>query len=134
MSMTALYAPIAILGAITLAFGLLILALTFVIGPRRPSTVKEDVYESGLVPIGPGRRRMPVRFYLTAALFILFDIEVVYLFPWAVTFRDLSQPPPAGIGSSALWIMAAFLGVLALGLVYVWRKGVLDWSDREVAS
>ena len=129
--MFASYAPIAILGAVTLGFGLLILALTFVVGPRRPSQVKEDVYESGLVPIGPGRRRMPVRFYLTAALFILFDIEIVYLFPWAVSFRKLAQPPPAGQGTSTLWIMAAFLGVLALGLAYVWRKGVLDWDKDE---
>lgn len=122
------YIPILVLGAVSLAFGLLVLGLTFIIGPRKPTPVKEAVYESGLVPIGPGRRRMPVRFYLTATLFILFDIEIVYMFPWAVTFRELAQPAPAGRGAEPLIVMASFLGVLALGLVYVWRKGALDWG------
>jgi NADH-quinone oxidoreductase subunit A len=117
-----------ILGAIVTGFGLLIIAISFIIGPRVPSPVKDDTYESGMAPIGPGRRRVPVRFYLVATLFILFDIEAVYLFPWAVGYRSLIEPPPDGIGSAALTSMGVFLGVLTLGLVYVWRKGALRWE------
>ncbi|MFQ5460758.1 MAG: NADH-quinone oxidoreductase subunit A [Anaerolineae bacterium] len=121
------YIAVAILGAVALAFSLLVLAATFVVGPRNPSPVKETPYESGVVPVGPGRRRTPVRFYLTATLFILFDVEVIYVFPWAVGLRDLARPAPAGIGFAAVGVMAAFIAVLALGLVFVWRKGALDW-------
>jgi len=71
---------------------------------------------------------VPVRFYLVATLFILFDIEVVYLYPWAVRFRALALPAPAGIGAGALGSMGVFVGVLLIGLVHVWRKGALDWT------
>lgn len=122
------YAPILLLGALALGLSLLILGITAVIGPRRESPVKQSPYESGMVPIGAGRRRFPVRYYLTAALFILFDIEVVFLYPWAVRFRELARPAPAGIGSGVLTSMVAFLGVLLVGYAYVWRKGALRWD------
>jgi NADH-quinone oxidoreductase subunit A len=121
------YAPLLILLCVAVGLGGVVLALSFLVGPRRPTPVKFDTYESGLTPIGPGQRRVPVRFYLVATLFILFDIEVIYLFPWAVRFRALAAPPPEGIGLAALGSMGLFLGILLLGFVHVWRKGALDW-------
>jgi NADH-quinone oxidoreductase subunit A len=125
--MPADFAPIVPLAVLAVALALAVLGITVVIGPRRPSPVKSDAYESGMVPIGPGRGRVPVRYYLIATLFILFDIEVIYLYPWAVRFRALAQPPPTGLGAGALGSMGVFLGVLVVGYVYVWRKGALRW-------
>ena len=91
------------------------------LGPRRGSAVKYQVFETGNPPIGTLRgTRFPVKFYLTAILFIVFDIEVVFMYPWAVVFRDLGW---IGLGE-----MAVFAGVLAAGLAYVWRAGALEWS------
>jgi len=118
-----------ILTGLTVGLGLIILALSFLIGPRAPSPVKEATYESGLAPIGPGRRRVPVRFYLIATLFILFDVEVIYLYPWAVEFRQLARPvAEGGLGIGALAAMGVFVGILLLGFAYVWRKGALEWD------
>jgi len=126
--MLADYLPVLILAALATGVGLAILAISFVVGPRAPSPVKAATYESGLTPIGPAQRRVPVRFYLVATLFILFDIEVIYLYPWAVRFRELVRPAPDGLGAGALASMGLFLGVLLLGLAYVWREGALDWD------
>ena len=122
------YAPLLILAALATTLGLVVLGISAVVGPRAPSAVKSSTYESGLVPIGPGRRRVPIRFYLVATLFILFDIEVIYLYPWAVRFRALAQPPPAGLGYAALAGMALFVGLLLVGFVHVWRRGALTWD------
>jgi NADH-quinone oxidoreductase subunit A len=122
------FVPVFILGFLATALAATILAVTFLVGPRRPSPIKSSTYESGLTPIGPAQRRVPVRFYLIATLFILFDIEVIYLVPWAVQFRSLAQPPPVGIGAAALVSVVVFLGVLLVGYVYVWRKGALEWD------
>jgi NADH-quinone oxidoreductase subunit A len=127
--MLADYLPVLILFALALGLGLAVLALTFLIGPRNPSPVKDDTYESGLTPIGPGRRRVPVRYYLIATLFILFDIEVIYLFPWAARFRALAAPAAeGGMGLAALGGMSIFMTVLVVGFVYVWRAGALEWE------
>ncbi len=88
--------------------------------PRRPSAVKAEPFECGNPSSGPAWGRFSVKFYLTAILFIVFDVEVVFLYPWAVMFRPL--------GMFGLVEMAIFVFVLALGLVYVWRKGALEWS------
>lgn len=123
------YFPVFVLGTLAVGLGLVVILLSFVLGPRKPSPVKQATYESGLTPIGPGRRRMPVRFYLIATLFILFDIEVIYLYPYAVRFQALARPvAEGGQGLGALVSMGVFLGVLLLGLVYVWRKGALEWD------
>lgn len=114
------YLPIAILiGLSTLAAALMV-ALGHLVGPRRPSSRKSSPYESGMAPIGPGTRRLPVRFYLVAVLFILFDIEVIFFLPWAVVFRDL--------GLFGLIEMFVFIGVLLVGYVYAWKKGALEWE------
>lgn len=122
------YAPLLVLFGLTLGLGLAILGIAAYVGPRRPSPVKRETYESGMTAIGPGQRRMPARFYLVATLFILFDIEAIYLYPWAVVFRDLARPAPDGQGLAALGGVAVFVGVLALGLVHAWRRGALEWD------
>jgi len=112
--------------AILVSFGIAGIVVAVLLGagalhrPRRPSAVKAEAFECGNPPSGPARGRFSVKFYLTAILFILFDVEVVFLYPWAVTFRPL--------GMFGFFEMAIFVLVLALGFVYVWRKGALEWS------
>ena len=115
-----LYAPVGFLLVFTVLIGLLIASLSTLMGPSRPTHRKLDSYESGMVPIGPAVRRVPVRFYLIAVLFILFDVEVVFFLPWAVVARQL--------GLFALGEMAVFIAILLIGLVYAWRKGALEWE------
>src|SRR5512147_3022545 len=114
------YLPIAIL--IVLATGLagLVVLIGHVFGPKRPTLRKSLPYESGMKPIGPAMRRMPVRFYLVAVLFILFDIEVIFFLPWAVVFHKL--------GLFGLAEMFIFIIILLVGYVYAWKKGALEWE------
>jgi len=98
----------------------LFLAVSALFGPRRPSAVKGEAFECGNLSSGPAWGRFSVKFYLTAILFIVFDVEVVFLYPWALLFRRL-----AVFGFVEMMI---FLVVLTLGLVYVWRKGALEWD------
>ena len=114
------YLPIAVLLLLSTGLAFLIIILGHLIGPRRPSKVKSEPYESGMKPIGPGTRRMPVRYYLIAVLFILFDIEVVFFLPWAVVFRQL--------GIFGLIEMGVFILILLVGYVYAWRMGALEWE------
>ena len=117
------YLPIVILLAVALGFALVNLAITHLLGPRRPDPVKLSPYESGVPPVGDARLRFSVKFYLVAMLFIVFDIEVVFLYPWAVVFKDLLAR-----GAFIFVEMVVFLGILVLGLAYVWRKGGLEWD------
>ena len=117
------YVPIVVLFLIALGFGSVILLLTHLIGPRRPNPVKLSPYESGVPPQGDARLRFSVKFYLIAMLFILFDIEVVFLYPWAVVYKELLSQ-----GISVLTWVLVFLGILELGLLYLWRKGGLEWD------
>ena len=114
------YVAIALMIALATAVALIAIGLGYLFGPRKKSDVKAQPYESGISPYGEGTRRMPVRFYLVAVLFILFDIEVVFLYPWAVRFRELGW---YGFGA-----MMIFLGVVFVTLAYEWRKGALDWD------
>lgn len=99
----------------------LMLFLSRILGRRRGSPVKYDIFETGNPPIGSLRgTRFPVKFYLTAILFIIFDIEVVFMYPWAVAYREL--------GWFSLAEMAVFMGVLGVGLAYIWRVGALEWD------
>ena len=94
--------------------------LATVLGPRAMNTRKADPFECGNPPLGNVSTRISVKFYVVALIFIVFDIETVFLYPWAVVYREL--------GWMGFYTMLTFVGVLALGLVYVWKKGVLDWS------
>jgi NADH-quinone oxidoreductase subunit A len=119
------YLPIFILMALAILFALGALLLSSLVGPRNPNPVKLAPYECGITPVGSARQRFPVKFYLVAMLFIVFDIEIVFLYPWAVVYREFIAQ---GFGLFALAEMGIFVGVLLAGLVYVWRKGGLDWD------
>jgi NADH-quinone oxidoreductase subunit A len=123
------YLPLALqlLVAIGLAGGMV--GASFFIGKKRPSKVKAGAYECGMDPVGDARGRFSVRFYMVAMLFILFDVEAVFMLPWATIFRQL----PALTGSKFFGFteMIVYLGFVAVGLFYVWKKGVLDWSTDK---
>jgi NADH-quinone oxidoreductase subunit A len=96
------------------------IALSHLVSPYRPTPVKLEPYESGITPVGDTRERFSIKFYLVAILFIVFDIETVFLIPWAVLFRTL--------GVFGFVEMLVFMAVLLVGLVYVWKKGALQWD------
>jgi NADH-quinone oxidoreductase subunit A len=123
--MLAPYIPIAVIVILSIVFGFFIVALGHLFGPRRKTARKLMPYESGMNPIGPGTRRIPVRFYLVAVLFILFDIEIIFIIPWAVTLKQFVQ---AKAGFFALIEMIVFIVILLVGLVYAWKKGALEWE------
>jgi NADH-quinone oxidoreductase subunit A len=114
------YLPILILVIVAAGFALTILLLSSMLGPRRPSEEKLSPYECGIDPVGSARARFSVKFYLVAMLFIIFDIEIVFLYPWAVILDDLKL--------FGLVEMIFFLGILVIGLLYVWKKGGLEWT------
>lgn len=114
------YIPIFIFLVILLVMAVFVIGLSTVLVRRNPSVEKLMPYECGVDPIGSARKRFSVRFFLIAVLFIVFDIEVVFLYPWAVIFRDLRI--------FGLIEMAIFIGILFIGLVYVWRRGALEWQ------
>ncbi len=114
------FAPIGVLLIVAILVSLLILVISRLFGPYRPTSRKNAPYESGMKPIGPANRRYSVRFYLIAVLFILFDIEVIFFLPWAVVFRDM--------GLYAFIAMGIFILVLTIGLIYEWKVGALEWE------
>jgi NADH-quinone oxidoreductase subunit A len=114
------YIAIAVMILVATLIAAIAIGLGELLGPKKKSKVKEEPYESGIVPFGPGTRRMPVRFYLIAVLFILFDIEVIFFLPWAVVFRQL--------GLFGLAEMGVFVAILLIGYVYAWKKGALEWE------
>jgi NADH-quinone oxidoreductase subunit A len=114
------FAPILVFLAVCVAFGAGVQALASWLGPRRPSAAKDLPYECGIVPVESARRRFSVSFYVTAMLFIIFDVESIFLLPWATIVRQLKI---FGIVE-----MGVFIGALLIGLVYVWAKGALRWD------
>ncbi|HUL44740.1 MAG TPA: NADH-quinone oxidoreductase subunit A [Bacteroidota bacterium] len=114
------YIPIAIMMVFGIAFGIVMSKASEWFGPKNPSDVKLSTYESGMEPIRNARERVSVKYYIIAMLFILFDIEVVFLYPWAVNFRLL--------GVFGLVEMGIFIFILLLGYLYVWKKGALEWN------
>ena len=114
------YVAIALMIVLATLIALIAIGLGYLFGPRKKSDIKAMPYESGMNPYGEGTRRMPVRFYLIAVLFILFDIEVVFFLPWAITFRQL--------GLFGLFEMIVFIAILLVGYVYAWKKGALEWE------
>ena len=114
---------ILIMTALGAGFALVAVVLSAVLGPRKPTPEKLAPYECGMPPVGDARERQSVKFYLVAMIFLLFDIEVAFLYPWAVSLRDLGWP-------GFVQIVTFFL-ILLVGFVYVWRKGVLDWGSRR---
>lgn len=117
-----LYLPILILGVIAAAFAVGSVGIALLIGPRRYNRAKLEAYECGIEPAPhpPGAGRFPIKFYLTAMLFIVFDIEIVFLYPWAVAFDKL--------GTFALVEMLIFMATVFVAYGYVWRRGGLEWD------
>jgi NADH-quinone oxidoreductase subunit A len=114
------YIPLGIMVLFGIAFGIVMSKASEWLGPKNPNSVKLSTYESGMEPIKSARERVSVKYYMVAMLFIIFDIEVVFLYPWAVNFREL--------GMFGLVEMFLFISLLMVGFVYVWRKGALQWD------
>ena len=118
------YVPVLMLGVLAVVFSFGMLVMSVVLGQRgRRTPVKDTPYECGMVPVGEGSPRLSVKFYLVAMLFILFDIEVVFLYPWAVIYREMLRES----GGVILGAMVSFLGILFVGYLYAVRKGAFDW-------
>lgn len=122
-----IYFPIGVALLVAVGLSALMLALSNVLGPRRPSLVKASPFECGSEPVGTARERFAVKFYVVAILFIVFDIEAIFLYPWAVLLLPSDGYP--GLGWAGFISMGIFVFTLLAGLVYVWKKGVLDWAD-----
>ncbi|MBL8118479.1 MAG: NADH-quinone oxidoreductase subunit A [Anaerolineae bacterium] len=114
------FAPIGALIALSTLVAFIVVIISWLFGPLRPTSRKQAPYESGMKPIGPANRRLPVKFYLIAVLFIIFDVEVVFFLPWAVEMREL--------GVYGLIVMGVFLFILTIGFIYEWKKGALEWE------
>ena len=114
------YLPILIFLCLGLVLGSVFFALGFVLGPRRPDAEKNSPYECGFEAFEDARMKFDVRYYLVAILFIIFDLEIAFFFPWAVVLRE--------VGMTGFWAMMLFLGVLVIGFIYEWRKGALEWE------
>jgi NADH-quinone oxidoreductase subunit A len=114
------YVPIAILLVLSIILSLIVVYISRILGPHRPTEKKLSPYESGMAPIGPAVRRFPIKFYLVAVIFILFDVEVVFLLPYSVIVRKLGLYGLIGVG--------VFVLVLTFGLIYEWKRGALEWE------
>lgn len=114
------YTPLIFVVVLAAIIPAVFMVLSGMLGTKRPNAIKLSQYESGITPLQLPDQRFPVKFYLVAVLFLLFDVEAVFLFPWAVRFREL--------GFFGFAEMVVFLAVLVLGLAYAWRKGALDWE------
>ena len=114
------YLPVVIFIAVALGIVLALIAAPFLIAYRNPDPEKLSAYECGFNAFDDARMKFDIRFYLVSILFIIFDLEVAFLFPWAVSFN--------GIGWLGFWSMMAFLGVLTIGFIYEWKKGALEWD------
>jgi NADH-quinone oxidoreductase subunit A len=114
------YLPLLIHFLLALGLAGVIVGLSELLGPHRFSRVKMQPYECGITPVGDARQRFSVKFYLVAMLFILFDVEAVFLYPWAIIYKDLKM--------FGFWEMLVYIGIILVGFFYIWKKGALDWN------
>jgi NADH-quinone oxidoreductase subunit A len=114
------YLPILLFLAIAIIMATVVVVIPFIVARFKPDAEKLSAYECGFDPFGDARGKFDVRFYLVAILFIIFDLEVAFLFPWAVSLKD--------VGMYGFWSMMVFLGILTIGFVYEWKKGALEWE------
>jgi NADH-quinone oxidoreductase subunit A len=119
------YIPLFLMTALAGGLAFTLLKLGELLGPKRPNFMKESAYESGMDPIGTARERYSVKFYLVAMIFIVFDVEVVFMYPWAATFHQFVD---AGIGLGALAVITIFIVILTIGLLYDIKKGGLEFD------
>ena len=125
-SYTEVYFPVLVQGIIAVGLAAVLIVLSYVLGKRVRNQVKDTPYESGMTPTGDARGRFSVKFYLVAMLFILFDIEAIFLYPWAVVYRELKM--------FGFIEMLVFVVLILSGFFYIWKKGALDWSQSDRAS
>jgi len=125
-SYTELYFPIVVQAIVAMALAAGLLSVSFLLGKKVRNRVKDMPYESGIVPTGDARQRFSVKFYLVGMLFILFDIEAIFLYPWVVVFRELKM--------FAFVEMLVFVVFILSGFFYIWKKGALDWSGADVSA
>jgi NADH-quinone oxidoreductase subunit A len=118
------YVPILIIMSFAVIMAIAFVVISKVIGPKNPNPVKLSTYESGMEPVGTARTRFSVKYYMAAMLFIIFDIEIVFMYPWAVTFRSFG----GYYMTYALIEMIVFIGILLIGYFYMLRKGALKWD------
>ena len=120
------YIPIGLLVVMAIVFAVANLLMSHVLGPRREGPIKGSTYESGMDPIGSARKRFNVRFYILAMTFLVFDVEIIFLYPWAVTFAKLTPQSP----EAALFLgrIMFFIATSIIAYVYAWRKGVFRWD------
>ena len=114
------YLPILIYVGIAVVFALFAIVASALLGQRKPTALKQAPYECGMTTTGSSFRRMPIKYYIIAMLFLLFDIEVVFLYPWAVVFKQFKV--------FAFVSMAVFIGILLIAYIYIWKKGALEWE------
>ena len=114
------YLPVLFFFLIAFAISVIMVVASWLVAPQRPDSEKLSPYECGFEPFDDSRGRFNVRFYLVALLFIIFDLEIAFLFPWAIALGD--------IGVFGYWSMMVFLGVLTIGFIYEWKKGALEWE------
>lgn len=120
------YVPVLMLAALGIVFSFGMLGFSVLVGKKgNRLPIKDTAYECGMLPVGPGTARMSVRFYLVAMLFILFDIEVVFLYPWAIVYKDMLLSH----GAMILGAMVSFLGILFIGYIYAVKKRAFDWKS-----
>jgi len=125
-SYTETYFPVLLQAVIAMALAAGLLTVSYLLGNRVKNRIKDMPYESGIVPTGDARQRFSVKFYLVGMLFILFDIEAIFLYPWAVVFRELKM--------AAFVEMLVFVVLILSGYFYIWKKGALDWSGTGPAK
>ncbi len=123
------YLPILLMLVVAGGFAVSQIVLSQLVGQHKPTRTKLMPYECGKDPVGSARERFSVKFYLVAMIFILFDIELIFMMPWAVVFKQLAAQSPLMRGV-IFWEMIVFMALVGVGLVYVWKKGLFDWSER----
>jgi len=114
------YLPVLLFILVGIAVGIAPQVLGYILGPNRPDSAKNSPYECGFEAFENARMQFDVRYYLVAILFILFDLEIAFLFPWAVALKE--------VGAAGFWAVVIFLAILVVGFVYEWKKGALDWE------
>jgi NADH-quinone oxidoreductase subunit A len=114
------YLAILVFVGITVAFIVIFIIASALIGQRKPTAIKQSPYECGMTTIGSSFRRIPIKYYIIAMLFLLFDIEIVFLYPWAVVFKEFKV--------FAFITMGVFIGILLIAYIYIWKKGALEWE------
>src|SRR5688572_8639451 len=119
------WAPVVLLIVIGVGFAVGNVIISTLLGPSRTGPGKDTVYESGMMPVGDTRQRFNVRFYIVAMIFLVFDVEIVFMYPWATIFAPMAR---TDIGPMLLWEMVIFVGILLVAYLYAWGKGVFRWD------